>query len=121
LLALLPSGPPLYDEDTLTDRTERFLAAELIREQIVLRLWQELPYATAVVVDGWEERAEQGDVVVDATIVVDQGSRSDCSGSRPDETLSAAQRPGCLTDRVGGAWWLRGLALVPKPAQARGV
>jgi GTP-binding protein Era len=75
LLALLPSGPPLYDEDTLTDRSERFLVAELIREQLILRLWQELPYSTAVVVDSWEERAEQGDVVVDATIVVERDSQ----------------------------------------------
>jgi GTP-binding protein Era len=75
LLALLPSGPPLFDEDTLTDRSERFIAAELIREQLFLRLHDELPYATAVVVDGWEERQPQGDVVVEATIVVERESQ----------------------------------------------
>jgi GTP-binding protein Era len=75
LLALLPQGPPLFDADTLTDRSERFLAAELIREQLFLRLRQELPYATAVLIDGWQERAEQGDVVVDATIVVERESQ----------------------------------------------
>jgi GTP-binding protein Era len=75
LLALLPEGPPLYDADTLTDRSERFLASELIREQLFLRLRQELPYATAVVIDGWQERAAQGDVVVEATILVERESQ----------------------------------------------
>jgi GTPase len=72
LLRLLPKGPPLYPPDMLTDRSERFLVGELIREQLFLRLRQELPYATAVVVDNWEERADQGDVVVDATILVER-------------------------------------------------
>jgi GTP-binding protein Era len=75
LLALLPQGPPLHDPDTLTDRTERFLAGELIREQLFLRLREELPYATAVLVDNWEERAEQADVVIDATVVVERDSQ----------------------------------------------
>jgi GTP-binding protein Era len=74
ILRLLPPGPPLYGPDVLTDRTERFLAGELVREQLFLRLKQELPYATAVVVEGWNERAK-GDVVIDATIVVDRESQ----------------------------------------------
>ena len=45
LWALLPEGPPLFDADHLTDRTERFLAAELIREQFFIALRQEVPYA----------------------------------------------------------------------------
>src|SRR6185312_15572538 len=57
LWALLPEGPPLYEADHLTDRTERFLAAELIREQLFVSLRQEVPYAVAVVVDAWNERA----------------------------------------------------------------
>ena len=59
LCALLPAGPPLYAPEMLTDRTERFLAGELIREQLFLRLRQELPYATAVVIDDWEEREDR--------------------------------------------------------------
>lgn len=74
LLALMPAGPPLHDDETLTDRSERFLAGELIREQLFLRLRNELPYATAVVVDHWEERA-QGDVVIDATVLVERESQ----------------------------------------------
>lgn len=74
LLRLLPEGAPLYGPDVLTDRTERFLAGELVREQLFLRLKQELPYATAVVVENWDER-EKGDVVIDASIVVDRESQ----------------------------------------------
>ena len=75
LLKVLPAGAPLYDPDTLTDRSERFLAAELIREQLFVRLRQELPYATAVLVDNWQERPETGDVVVDATIMLERDSQ----------------------------------------------
>jgi GTP-binding protein Era len=74
LLGLMPEGPPLYDEETITDRSERFLAGELIREQLFLRLRNELPYATAVTIDNWDERA-QGDVVIDATILVERESQ----------------------------------------------
>lgn len=75
ILKLMPAGSPLYATDMLTDRTERFLAGELIREQLFLKLRQELPYATAVVVEAWEERAGKGDVVIDATILVERESQ----------------------------------------------
>lgn len=75
LCKLMPEGPPLYAADMLTDRTERFLAGELIREQLFSKLRQELPYATAVVVDNWEERADRGDVVIDASIIVERDSQ----------------------------------------------
>ena len=71
---LLPEGPPLFDPDQLTDRTERFLAAELIREQLFVSLRQEVPYAVAVVIDEWQERAG-GDVVISASIVVERDTQ----------------------------------------------
>ena len=74
LLALLPEGPPLYGPDVLTDRSERFFAAELIREQLFLRLRQELPYATAVLIETWTDRPA-GDTVIDASIVVERESQ----------------------------------------------
>jgi GTPase len=49
----LPEGPPIYAEDDVTDRPERFLAAELVRERIFRLLGDELPYSTAVVVDNF--------------------------------------------------------------------
>jgi GTP-binding protein Era len=75
LCRLLPAGEPLFDAELLTDRTERFLVGELIREQLFLELREELPYATAVLIENWNERADRGDVVIDATIVVERESQ----------------------------------------------
>ncbi|MDB4979285.1 MAG: era [Myxococcales bacterium] len=80
LCKLLPRGEPLYGPDMLTDRTERFLASELIREQIFLKTRQELPYAVAVDIEAWEERKRPGtedvvDVVITATILVERDSQ----------------------------------------------
>jgi GTPase len=75
LVKLLPTGEPVYGPDMLTDRTERFLAAELIREQIFLLTRQELPYAIAIDVESWQERAKPdgtNDVVIEATILVER-------------------------------------------------
>jgi GTP-binding protein Era len=47
----LPEAPAIYEEDEITDRPERFLAAELVREKIFRLLGDELPYSVAVVVD----------------------------------------------------------------------
>lgn len=55
LVKLLPEGEAEYDEDELTDRTERFIAAEMIREQLMLRLSEELPYATSVEIEHFEQ------------------------------------------------------------------
>ncbi len=55
LLARLPEGPPLFPEDFYTDQPQRFLASEIIREKVILATRQELPYATAVVIEGFEE------------------------------------------------------------------
>jgi GTP-binding protein Era len=51
VLLSLPISRPFYDEDMFTDRSERFLAAELVREQLMLRLHQELPYALTVEIE----------------------------------------------------------------------
>ncbi len=55
LIRLMPEGDPLFAEDEITDRSERFLAAETIREQLLLQLGDELPYATSVEIEGWED------------------------------------------------------------------
>jgi GTP-binding protein Era len=55
VLELLPQGPPLFPEDQVTDRTERFLAAELIREKLMRNLEEELPYATTVEIERFAE------------------------------------------------------------------
>ena len=55
VIRALPAGPPLFPEDQLTDQPERFLAAEIIREKVLLKTGQEVPYATAVIVERYEE------------------------------------------------------------------
>ena len=72
VLARLPEGPALYPEDVLTDRAERFLVAELVREQVFLQLKEELPYSIAVEIEAWEERPAKGDVMIHAAIHVER-------------------------------------------------
>lgn len=55
IVSLLPQGASAYAEDEFTDRSERFLAAELIREQLMLQLADELPYAIAVEIERFED------------------------------------------------------------------
>ena len=55
VVAALPAGPAYFPEDQLTDQPARFMAAEIIREQVLLDTKEEIPYATTVVVDQFEE------------------------------------------------------------------
>ncbi|GGK02307.1 GTPase Era [Luteimonas terricola] len=55
LLALVPEGPPAFDEDEITDKSQRFLAAELLREQLMRQLGAELPYSTTVEIESFTE------------------------------------------------------------------
>jgi GTP-binding protein Era len=57
LLALVPEQPPLYAEDEITDKSQRFLAGELVREQLMRQLGAELPYATTVEIESFVEDA----------------------------------------------------------------
>jgi len=56
IVELLPAGEPFYPEDTLTDKSMRFLVAEMIREKIFQLFEEEIPYHTAVVVSQFEEK-----------------------------------------------------------------
>jgi GTP-binding protein Era len=55
LLSLVPEQPPLYGEDEITDKSQRFLAGELVREQLMRQLGAELPYATTVEIERFVE------------------------------------------------------------------
>ncbi|MBM3129093.1 MAG: GTPase Era [Chloroflexi bacterium] len=55
ILARLPDGPELYPADQITDQTMQAMAAELIREQVLLRTRQEIPHSIAVAIENWEE------------------------------------------------------------------
>jgi GTPase len=54
----LPEGPRYFPKDQITDQPERFLVAELIREQVLLATEQEVPYATTVLIEQYEERGK---------------------------------------------------------------
>lgn len=58
LLKLVPEAPPVYAEDEITDRSQRFLAGELVREQLMRQLGDELPYATTVEIERFAEDGE---------------------------------------------------------------
>lgn len=72
---LLPEGPRYFPEEMMTDRSERFIAAEIIREKITLRTHQEIPYATAVVVDSFKEDETKNMIRIAATIHVAKDSQ----------------------------------------------
>jgi len=55
IMRALPASPNLFPEDQLTDQPERFLASEIIREKVLLKTGKEVPYATAVIVERYEE------------------------------------------------------------------
>ena len=55
--AALPAGPPYFPEDQVTDQPSRFMAAEIVRERVLVETEEELPYATTVIVDNFEEGA----------------------------------------------------------------
>ena len=56
ILHHLPESPPYYPKDALTDKSERFMAAEMIREKILLHYKQEVPYAVEVEIEAFEEK-----------------------------------------------------------------
>ncbi len=77
---LLPVGPPMYPPDQWTEASERFLVAELVREQLFRLTKQEVPYATAVEVEKFEEGEPQADgargrVVIYCRIWVERGGQ----------------------------------------------
>jgi GTP-binding protein Era len=71
ILKRLPEQSAIYAEDEITDRSERFLASEMVREQLMLRLNQELPYATTVEIEAFQDRPD-GIAEVHAVIWVER-------------------------------------------------
>lgn len=70
ILETLPLAPHLFPEDQITDRSERFLVAEIIREKLTRRLGKELPYQCTVVIESYEEGAQMLDI--DAVVYVER-------------------------------------------------
>jgi GTP-binding protein Era len=74
VVARLPKGPRYYPPDQLTDQNMRFIAAELIREQVLRFLHQEVPHSVAVVVEEWKQRREDL-TYIGANIFVEKDSQ----------------------------------------------
>ncbi len=85
--AELPEGPPLYPEDTLTDQPERFIAAEMIREKVFRLTGEEVPYATAVTIDTFDESDRDRLLRIEATIHLERDSQKGIVIGRGGERL----------------------------------
>jgi len=90
----LPVGPALYPRDQLTDRDERFFAAELLREKIFRTLGEELPYRCEVVIDSFKEEGALRRI--EATILVERESQKPillgAKGTQLKRMASAARK-----------------------------
>jgi len=96
VVARLPSGPALYPAEDLSDRPLRFLAAEVIREKVMLFTHQEVPYSTAVRIEAFQEPpagARRGLVRISATILVE----------RPSQKKIVVGSGGAMIRRIGSA------------------
>lgn len=73
ILELLPNHPAYFPEDEITDKSERFICAEIIREKIFMNYQQEIPYSSEVVVTSFKE--EDTIIHIDAEIYVERDSQ----------------------------------------------
>jgi GTPase len=98
----MPEGPWLYPEDEVSDATDRMIAAELTREQMMNQLHQELPYATAVETETWEDRPD-GSTAIRQQILVERDSQKAIvigKGGRRLKAIGAAARAE-ITEHLG--------------------
>ena len=85
--AALPEGPPAYPEDQLTDRDERFFAAERLREKLFETLGEELPYRCEVIIDSYKEEGALRRI--EASILVERDSQKAILLGKGGERLKA--------------------------------
>jgi len=90
IVRLLPEHPPYFEPDQVTDRSERFLAAEFVREQVFRGLGQELPYAVAVEIT--EFREEPKHLHIDAVIWVEKEGQKAILIGKDGERLKSIGR-----------------------------
>ena len=100
LASVMPPGPWLFPEDQLSDAPERWLAAEVTREQVFLQLHDELPYMAAVETESWEERRD-GSVRIDQVIYVRRpGQRAIALGDKGARIKSIGARSRAELERM---------------------
>lgn len=83
----LPEGDPLYPSDYVTDQPERLIVAERVREQVLRHSYGELPYATTVRVDHFEEPDDRGVMRIYCSILVDKPSQKPILVGRGGEMI----------------------------------
>ena len=88
LAAHVPPGPWLYPQDQISDAPLRYLAAEITREKLYLRLHQELPYQSTVETDVWKELRD-GSVRVEQTLYVERESQRKIVLGKGGQTIKA--------------------------------
>lgn len=91
----LPESPPHFPEDQVTDRSEQFQAAEIIREKLTWRLRQELPYGLTVEIERFEFDEESGKLIINAVIWIERtGQKAIVIGERGEglKTVGRAAR-----------------------------
>lgn len=86
--SVMPPGPWLYPEDQLSDLPLRFLAAEVTREKLMIRLHEELPYHATVETEGWQERRD-GSVRIDQVVYVARDSQRKIVLGKGGQTVKA--------------------------------
>ncbi len=84
-LELLPEAPPYFDKEQYTDKSERFITSEVIREKIFTRTRQEIPYSVEVVVTSFKE--EEGIIFIAAEIIANRATQKPILIGRGGETL----------------------------------
>jgi GTPase len=89
LWRLLPEGPPHYDPELLTIHPERFLVAERIREKVLASTHEELPFATAVEIERWEEREGSGLLRLHASLLVERPGQKKILVGRQGQMIKA--------------------------------
>jgi GTPase len=95
LIALMPASEPHYAEDEITDKSEKFLAGELVREQLMTRLGEELPYSTTVEIEKFEEDGQL--LRISAVVWVERESQKPIvigNGGERMKAISTAARVG---------------------------
>jgi GTP-binding protein Era len=102
----LPEAPPAFDPDDITDRSERFLAAELLREKLFRNLGEELPYGITVEIEKFEQEGELRRI--HAAVIVDKAGHKGIVIGKGGERLKRISSD-ARTDMeklFGGKVWL---------------
>ena len=93
---LLPEGEPLFPEDVLSDKSEKFMVGEIMREGILLRYDKEIPHGVAVLVNTFKKREDAEIYDIDLDIICEKSNHKAIligkQGSALKETLSGARR-----------------------------